>query len=79
MVPLGSRYLGEMLARMSEKYKLSRRYTNHCLRVTTLQSLEDANIEGRHIIRVSGHKNTQSVENYARTLTASKKENIISP
>ena len=64
------------MSNLSTKYNLSQRYTNHCLRVTGLQVLDDAQIEGRHIIRVSGHKRTESVENYARKLSAAKKRKI---
>ena len=59
-VPVGQKILGGMMPRLSEKYKLSQRYTNHSIRVTSLQVLEDANVEGRHIIRVSGHKSLES-------------------
>ena len=69
-VPLGEKYLGKMLPMLSTKYGLSQRYTNHSLRVTSLQVLDDANIDSRHIIRVSGHKNPESVSNYARRLSA---------
>ena len=74
--PMGPKPLGDMMAIMSAKYKLSQRYTNHSIRVTSLQVLEDQNIEGRHIIRISGHKSTDSVQSYARRLSASRKRNI---
>lgn len=67
-----------MLSKLSLKYNLSQRYTNHSLRVTGLQALEDANFEGRHIIRISGHKSEQSIKNYARKLSAARKRNISS-
>ena len=38
--------------------------------------LEDLNIVGRHIIRITGHKSVNSVQNYARRLSASRKRNI---
>lgn len=74
--PLGEKSLGNMMAKMSVKYGLSERYTNHSLRVTSLQVLDDNNIEGRHAIRVSGHKSTDSINSYARRLSASRKRNI---
>ena len=40
--------------------------------------MDDANIDSRHIIRVSGHKNPDSVSNYARRLSAARKRNISS-
>ena len=74
-VPLGEKTLGGMLATLSVKYNLSQRYTNHSLRVTSIQVLEDANVETRHIVRVSGHKNPDSISSYARRLSAAKKRN----
>ena len=65
-----------MMAKLSTKYSLSERYTNHSIRVTSLQVLEDNNVEGRHAIRVSGHKNTDSINSYARRLSASRKRSI---
>ena len=77
-VPHGEKHLGSMLSHMSLKYNLSQRYTNHSLRVTSLKTLDDAKMEGRHIIRVSGHKSVSSVENYARKLSTSRKRSISS-
>jgi hypothetical protein len=75
---VGEKPLGNMMANMSKKYALSQRYTNHSIRVTSLQLLEDNNIEGRHIIRVSGHKSVDSVKTYARRLSTSRKRKNIS-
>ena len=75
-IPLGAKTLGSLLANMSLRYNLSQRYTNHSLRVTGCQLLDDAGIEGRHIIRISGHKNEGSIKNYAGKLSAAKKRNI---
>ena len=74
--PQGEKWLGEMLPRMSIKYGLSQRYTNHSLRVTSLQILEDCQVDARHVIRVSGHKQTDSLQHYARRLSASRKRHI---
>ncbi len=73
---IGTKLLGNMMGRMSVKYKLSQRYTNHCMRVTTVQVLEDNNVEGRHIQRVSGHKSLDSIKCYARRLSAARKRSI---
>ena len=42
--------MGKMMATLSAKYSLSKRYTNHCVRVTSLQ-LNDDQIPGKHIIK----------------------------
>ena len=61
---------------MSIKYEISQRYTNHCLRVTSLQVLDNTNVDMRPTIRVSGHKQTDSLQNYSRRLSASRKRSI---
>ena len=70
--PIGVNTLGNMMSKLSVKYGLSQKYTNHSLRVTSLQALNDANIEVRHIVRVSEHKSETSIKHYARTLSAGK-------
>ena len=72
-VPLDEKYLGEMLLKLSIKWGLSQRYTNDCLAVTSLQILDDGNIDTLHTINVSGHKQTDSLQNYARRLLAARK------
>ena len=76
--PVGLKPLGAMMATLSTLYQLSQRYTNHCIRVTTVQALDDHNIDGRHIVRVSGHKSQDSIKSYARKLSAAKKRKISS-
>ena len=46
--PLGEKTLGSLMPKISIKYKLSGQYTNHSIRVTSLQVLEDKNVEGRY-------------------------------
>ena len=75
---VGEKILGNMMANLSTKYSLSQKYTNHSLRVTSLQVLDDAQIDARQVIRVSGHKNTDSLLNYARRLSAARKRKISS-
>ena len=48
------------------------------MRVTSLQLIDDAQIDARQIIRVSGHKNTDSLLNNARRISAARKRNISS-
>ena len=67
-----------MLPNLSLKYRLSRRYTNHSLRVSSMQVMEDGNVAENHIMRVSGHKSRDSVANYARRLSAARKRKISS-
>ena len=75
-VPMGDKALGKMMSEMSGKYGLPKRYTNHCVRVTSLQILDDEQIPGRHIIRVSGHRSEGSIKSHARKLSSSRKRAI---
>lgn len=54
------------------------RYTNHCLRSTSISILDQSGIEGRQIIRISGHKSEASIKSYSRNLTSHKKREISS-
>ena len=65
-----------MMATLSPKYSLSERYTNHCVRFTSLQLMDDNQIPGRHMIRVIGHKSEASVKSCARKLSAARKRQI---
>ena len=74
-VPPGAKYLGNMLSKMSIKFQC---YTNHSVRVTRLQALEDTDIEGRNIIRIIGHKNNFSIKHYVKKLSTARKIKISS-
>ena len=49
---------------LSEKAELSRKYTNHSLRATSVHLLDAANIPTRHIMSVTGHKAEYSLKTY---------------
>ena len=54
--PLGESMLNSMMTRITKQAKLSMPYTNHCIRATTITMLDEAGVEARHIMRISGHK-----------------------
>ena len=54
------------------------RYTNHCLRSTSIGILDAGGLEGRQIIRITGHKSEGSIKSYSRNLTSAKKREISS-
>jgi hypothetical protein len=72
-VPVGEKTLGNMMADLSVDANLSTRYTNHCLRATTVNLLEDAKQEGRHIIAVTQHASVNSLSSYSRTSVKKRK------
>lgn len=46
---------------ISEKAKLSRRYTNHSIHATSITAMDEAGIEARHIVQASGHRSESAV------------------
>ena len=61
---------------ISVEYKLSKVYTNHCIRSTAVSVLDNNNFEACHIMRVSGHKSETSIRSYSRQLTECKQREI---
>lgn len=75
-VALGKNTLSNMMSEISKLGKLSRVYTNHCVRATSITALDNGGIEARHIMRASGHKSESSIRSYACRLSESKKREI---
>jgi len=77
--PIGKNTLGCMMSNISKAAKLSKIYTNHCVRATCITVLSESGFEARHIVTISGHRNEQSVRNYVRdTSTAQKRDMSVS-
>ena len=62
--PLGHNYLGKMMSTISEQAGLSKRYTNHSLRSTTVHILDSNDFAGRHITSVTGHRSETLLKTY---------------
>ena len=73
--PLGKNTLGNKMKKLSEKAHLSKTYTNHCLRATSITLLDG--FEARHVMTISGHKSESSIRSYARTGEDQKKKMAI--
>ena len=65
-VKVGHNTHHKFMSRISEDCKLSRRYTNHCLRVTGITNLTRGKFNAKQIISVSGHKSLDSLAIYQR-------------
>lgn len=74
--PLGKNSLSQMMPRISTLAGLSCRYTNHCIRATSISTLDRAGFEARHIIWASGHTSEKSVKSYACRLTETTKRQM---
>ncbi|XP_076080239.1 uncharacterized protein LOC143051094 [Mytilus galloprovincialis] len=67
--PMGKNSLSVMMPEISEKAKLSRRYTNHSIRATSITAMDESGIEARHIMRASGHRSEASIRSYSKRLS----------
>ena len=65
-----------MMSKISEAAGLSRIYTNHSLRSTGITILDQANVEGRHIIGHTGHASVNSLSSYLGQVSNKKKEDM---
>ena len=59
-VQVGGNTLYTFMACISVGAKLSRRYTNHCLRAEMASTLHSAGVSGKVPMSVTGHRNVQS-------------------
>ena len=64
--PLGVNKLGDMMKDISKAAALSKIYTNHCVRATSITLWSNAGFTNRHIMSISGHRNEQSLQHYNR-------------
>ena len=46
--------------------ELSRHYTNHSIRATSITIMDESGFESRHIMKISGHKSEASLKLYAQ-------------
>ena len=64
---IGKNTLGNKMKELSELAQLSKTYTDHCLRATTIILLDRNGFEARHIMSISGHKSEGSIRSYSKT------------
>ena len=72
--PLGKNIIGEKMKTISS-HAGTKQYTNHCLRATSISTLQNAGFRDREIMSVSGHHSESSLKHYAMT-TSETKENM---
>ena len=52
------------MSTLSKELSLSKRYTNHCVRVTGITVLREQGKSDEEIASVSGHKNAANIQRY---------------
>lgn len=73
---LGKNILNDFMKRISSDAKLSRVYTNHCIRSTVVSELHGKGYSVTDIQTVTGHKRPESVLRYIKRTTPAKKQKI---
>ena len=61
---IGAKKLDGVMESISEEAKLSKMYTNHSVRATTLTLWSNAGVQNRHIMAISGHRSEQGLLHY---------------
>lgn len=64
--PLGIHSIDNIMPSISVSARLSKRYTNHCIRVTVVNVMQEQGCSSEEIALVTGHKNPRSVLTYYR-------------
>ena len=59
--------IGGLMTNLSTKLKLSKKYTNHCIRVIGINLMYEGGLQAEQISCVTGHKNPFSLMKYLRT------------
>ena len=72
--PVGKNSLATMMKEISEDAKLSRIYTNHCIRKTTAMALHCQGFDVSEIQNVTKHKNLDSLKHYIAKPTYKEKQ-----
>ena len=73
---LGRPSLGEMMKTISASARLSKSYTNHCVRVTVVTTLKENGFSAEDICTITGHKNVMSVNKYFKDRNDSHKRKL---
>uniref|UniRef100_A0A1I8H3P6 Phage_integrase domain-containing protein n=1 Tax=Macrostomum lignano TaxID=282301 RepID=A0A1I8H3P6_9PLAT len=73
---LGKNTLNEMMKKISDRAGLSRVYTNHCIRSTTVPNLVDNGHTMEEIKAVTGHRSNDSVSRYTKRISEKRKINV---
>ena len=63
---------------MCKDAELSQTYTNHCTRATASKLLSDAAFDRSDIIKITGHRDTRSLDTYIGAASSSKKRALSS-
>lgn len=74
--PVGKTKCQDLMPSLYINARLSKRYTNHCVRSTVCSLLDRGKFGARKIMRWSGHKSENSIKSYAHTTSNEEKKEM---
>ena len=73
---MGLNTLGNLIKEAAVKTGLGKRVTNHSMRKTTVTTLSRAGVPPQKIMKITGHKNIQSITHYDAELSTDEHKNM---
>ncbi|CAC5391943.1 unnamed protein product [Mytilus coruscus] len=74
--PIGPNPMKVFMKNLSKSTKISREYTNHCIRSTCITLLDYCGFQSRHIMTISGHRNEASLSSYCYDTSDKQKKSM---
>ena len=71
--PLGKNTIAKLMENISSKAELSERYTNHCIRASTITALYPRGVDAKQICAITKHKDGRSLSHYISQTTSEQK------
>ena len=71
--PLGKNTIAKLMENISSKAELSERYTNHCIRASTITALYQRGVDAKQICAITKHKDERSLSHYISQTTSEQK------
>ena len=76
--PMGKNAISSLMKNLSKKASLSKIYTNHCVRATTITNLFQAGIDAKQICAITKHTDERSLDHYIGQTTSAQKRHCSS-
>lgn len=67
-VPINKYQFTRFMVDICKNAKCSKTYTEHSQRATSIQGMNDAGFEVRHLMHMSGHRNASSLRSYIESV-----------
>ena len=72
--PLGKNTIAKLMGNISSKAELSERYTNHCIRASTITALYQRGVDAKQICAITKHKDERSLSHISQTTSEQKRQ-----